>query len=63
MGVRKCRCQQGGMPRGNVWINGILRPIDGCFNCGSTLHTTCERTQGAREFIVCKKGEYKDAED
>ena len=56
VGVRKCRCQQGGMPRGNVWINGILRPIDGCDNCGSTLHTRCERSMRPLGFIITKGG-------
>lgn len=46
VGVRKCRCQMGGMPRGKVWINGILRFIDGCETCGSTLHTACFRQKG-----------------
>jgi hypothetical protein len=54
VGVRKCRCQMGAMPSGRVWINGILRYIDGCDNCGSTLHSSCERTERPLGFIITK---------
>jgi hypothetical protein len=54
VGVRKCRCQTSGMPRGMVWINGILRFVDGCANCGSTLHTTCSLPKGRPEFLVVR---------
>lgn len=43
VGVRKCRCTDGRMPR-KAWINGILRPINGCDTCGSTLHSACSKT-------------------
>lgn len=44
IGVRKCKCSMGRKPSGKVWINGMLRFIDGCPNCGGTLHTLCSRT-------------------
>ena len=42
-GVRKCKCQMGRKPTGMVWINGMLRFVDGCPNCGGTLHSMCSR--------------------
>jgi len=45
VGVRKCKCHDGRMPR-KAWINGILRPINGCDTCGSTIHSSCSRTVG-----------------
>jgi hypothetical protein len=45
VGVRKCKCQMGGMPRGLVWTRGrtLLAYVNGCPGCGSTLHTRCNR--------------------
>jgi hypothetical protein len=47
VGVRKCKCQSGGMPRGLVWTRkgAMLGYIDGCPGCGSTLHTRCNKVQ------------------
>ena len=43
VGVRRCKCTSGRKPRGRVLVNGMLRLVDGCPNCGGTLHSICER--------------------
>ncbi len=43
-GSVKCRCFQSRAPK-RAWINGMLRNLDGCDTCGSTMHTACFRSE------------------